>query len=85
MNPCDRIRDQLPELIRDGDDALSGELREHLTACDACRELRAGAVGLGAELSAWTPPPPADDLVERTLANLALRASDPDDALGQPA
>lgn len=76
MTPCERIRDQLPELIRDGDDALSGELRAHLTACEACRELRQGAVGLGAELGAWTLPAPPVDLVERTLASLALRAQD---------
>lgn len=66
---CARTREHLPELVR-GD--APADVTAHAASCAACQGLVAGAGALRADLDAWTAPPPPADLVERTLARLAL-------------
>ncbi len=76
MSPCDRLRDLGPDLVRDRPDDLPADLREHLPGCPACQALAEGAASLRADLDLWEAPAP-DDLVERTLARLAMAGAAP--------
>jgi hypothetical protein len=74
MTDCERTRESLAELVRG--DALEA-VRAHARACDACREVVDGAAAMKGELDGWRAPPPPADLVERTLAKLAVAAMAP--------
>jgi hypothetical protein len=69
-DPCARARDHLAELVRG--DALPDDLRAHVDACAACGALARGSAAMKGALDGWGVAPPADDLVERSLARLAL-------------
>lgn len=59
--------------LRDGLPAdLAPELRAALEACPQCQAALAGAGALAARLALWAEPAPPADLIERTLAGLAL-------------
>lgn len=61
-------REGLPE-------SLAPELREALESCPECQAALAGAKHLRARLEEWPQPEPADDLIERSLAAIALKAA----------
>jgi len=56
-------------------DSLAPELRQALESCPECQAALAGAGHLRARLEQWPAPEPADDLVERSLAAIALKAA----------
>lgn len=75
MSPvCERVRAEADLLVREDPPE---ELRAHCSTCEACGALLEGARGLRRELQAFTVPPPASDLTERTLARLAVAALAP--------
>lgn len=61
-------REGLPE-------GLAPELREALENCPECQAALAGAAHLRGRLQEWPAPEPADDLIERSLAAIALKAA----------
>jgi hypothetical protein len=67
-SPCERVRELAPDLAQD----LPLELRQHAAECEDCAPLVEGARSLRADLDAWAAPEPPADLIERTLARLAL-------------
>ncbi|MGE0712943.1 MAG: hypothetical protein AB7N76_04100 [Planctomycetota bacterium] len=66
-------------LVRDGVPDQVGELDE-----DLARAAR-GAARLGAELATWEAPAPPEDLIERTLARMALAGARPAGGAEDPA
>lgn len=68
---CERTREHLADLVR-GD--APGDVVAHAEGCADCRDVAAGAVAMRADLDAWRVPAPADDLVERALAGIAVAA-----------
>ena len=65
---------------------VPSELREALEGCSECQAALAGAALLRAQLDAWRAPEPADDLIERSMAALVLKAAlVPNAALGSAA
>jgi hypothetical protein len=68
---CEWIRGRAAELVA-GRCELSDDVRLHLEACSSCRAITEGAGVLRADLDAWSAPEPPDDLLERTMARLAL-------------
>ena len=56
-------------------EGLAPELREALESCPECQAALAGAGHLRARLAEWPAPEPAPDLIERSLAAIALKAA----------
>jgi hypothetical protein len=54
---------------------LAPELRAALESCPECQAALVGAGHLRARLDQWPQPEPADDLIERSLAAIALKAA----------
>lgn len=75
MTDCTTVKDALGGLVRG--DRLAEAEAAHLASCAACGALAEGAAALRGGLDAWRAPPPPDDLVERTLARLALASTQP--------
>jgi hypothetical protein len=75
VTDCTTVKDALGRLVR-GDELPEAEAT-HLAGCAACGALAEGATALRGGLDAWRAPPPPDDLVERTLARLALAGTQP--------
>lgn len=72
MSPtCERVRADAGELVRAEPPA---ELEAHARECGECAAVLAGARALRRDLDGWSAPAPAADLVERTLASLAVRS-----------
>jgi len=85
VTDCTTVKDALGRLVR-GDPLPEAEVT-HLAGCAACSALAEGAGAVRGGLDAWRAPPPPDDLVERTLARLAIAGAsrhDPSDDARRP-
>jgi hypothetical protein len=67
---CREVQDALGALVRG--DRLPEAQAAHVAGCAACGALAEGSAAVRGGLDAWRAPPPPDDLIERTLARLAL-------------
>lgn len=76
MTDCTTVKDALGGLVRGG--ALPEAQAAHVASCAACAALAEGAAVLRGGLDAWRAPPPPDDLIERTLARLAVARAEPE-------
>lgn len=74
--PCERVKDEADLLVRG---EPPEELAAHARECAGCAAVLQGARSLARDLDAWRAPA-ADDLVERTLARLAVAGATPEPA-----
>lgn len=68
--PCDWVKENASALVR-GDEPPA-EVLEHLSDCVGCRAVTEGARALQEDLTGWVAPEPPADLIERTLARMAM-------------
>lgn len=75
---CEWVQANAAQLVRDApQDGAPESIEAHVASCAACEAVVAGARSLGRDLDRWESAAPADDLVARTMARLALANAQP--------
>jgi hypothetical protein len=72
--PCDWVRDNAPALVRGA--SPPPDVALHIAECVGCRAVTEGATALRADLDGWVAPEPPADLIERSLARMAMGGGD---------
>lgn len=72
-SPCDWVKENAPALVRGLEPPA--EVSLHMAGCAGCRAVSEGASALKADLDGWIAPEPPSDLLERTLARMALHSA----------